>query len=722
MSVELLKVALNNREVINAAEIMYELFTGSQDHFIRSILLADCLPEPLQLDFEEKNDVLETFYLACAIVEEKLPPEKVRSFVSQVSVQKAIIDLFILNKSNINELSKKELFEFPIPRILYMTCVFIENQHRLSSETHENGSDESYISLFSTSISAMEGPNGKISTDSNNETSIEMAKLILLYLFYKGKKELDTDIDTFDDVSPYEIASLEKLHVLGVHRGTLEYLWECIKFRSWNFSIYPDAEEDPIFFYAPPSREAFKIERAATERYKYKAQVDLYNKQEVAKGIKDKLLPLLEELSKEIVLNDKDWLLKLNNVKLKELIILVRGLNNISISSLEFLDSNFWEKESLGKEKNITFENVFIFVSYLQSLSMVYSERSHENFDDRDRIAYRYLVPRLRKENLISHFSELFKLDINIVSEIANLFIFQPRGRKDFSDLFLQPLVYFGRNEILFVPTLIKQINIPRLIEELFGYYRIDDAYKGHKLENDIRRALSGSKYLRVHSGELIINEAYDGRSAEFDFFGMMGDRVLLIEMKCLRRPYSPKEVFEREREVLYGVEQVNRRARVVQHDWDRIREKTKIKNLPKRPPNPQNIIKIVCLNIFDFTGLIVDGAYITDVSSLTKYLLNPVVQANHFYLDSGDVETVMEYSLWRRNYPYPDEFTDFLKKPLAMRDYFDSLDEMPRRVMRIEEEDPNLGFFDYSLIRDPTKQMLRHFAKKKKKKRTRSR
>lgn len=717
MNFDNLQVALNSGNIDEASNIIYDLYVEISDrNKFRLILLSECLPEPLQLDFEKRAVVLDTFFEACKKVALKLTEDSnnKNEFNNQyMSLLKSIADIHVLNESNIEELKNKELFELPAPTIIHMTCVFLENQQRISEvEAIKEQSKSEYINLLSTSISDLNGPNGRLSVDSNLEIGIEMAKLIMGFLFYTARKELEVDIPLVDDVSPYQIASIEKLHKLGVHRGTLEYLWECVKYRGWNFNVFADVGEDDstIMFYQPPIEEYLKLERAAVERYKYKSLIDVYKKNDLAKSFTNGL-PQLLDISNEIDLYNPSTLFSLDDERYRELVGLLRNLNDVSIKSLEFLDDTVWAKDLIGKDKDISFDLVFLFISYLQALSLIYSERSHEQFNDEDNNAYRTLAPRLNINEICAHFTGLFSVEEKKAKELLSLFVYQPRKSKnDFSDLFLQPLIYFGLSEIIMVPSLVKQLNIPRLVEEQFGYWGIDDAYKGYKLESYIRESLSVSPYLKVHIGDLVIDEAFDGRSAEFDFFALFGDRILLIEMKCLRRPYSQKEIFQREKDVFYGVEQVNRRAEVIQRNWDQILEKTTIKNLPKRPPNLENIIKLVCLNIFDFTGKQKDGVIITDASSLTKYFINPVVKANELDLKTGTVNTVKAYSLWSRNYPYADELMKFLKKPLAMRDFYDGLDATPRRIMKIKKEDPNLGMLDYSLVNDPFTLMQKHF------------
>lgn len=53
------------------------------------------------------------------------------------------------------------------------------------------------------------------------------------------------------------------------------------------------------------------------------------------------------------------------------------------------------------------------------------------------------------------------------------------------------------------------------------------------------------------------------------------------------------------------GVDQVNRRVKIVQKDWKKIKELASIK-LPNEPYDEEHIIKVVCTDIYDFTSMMV--------------------------------------------------------------------------------------------------------------------
>ncbi|MFD2115792.1 hypothetical protein ACFSTH_11265 [Paenibacillus yanchengensis] len=701
---DILKKSLADGDATTAADIIYEVYLQHSHNVMKPILLSDCLPEPLQRDFDKKNKMLETFISACGYVRQKLDEnsrDNIEFSIQYMSTIKTIIEIYKHNKSNTTELEDTELFQIPIPKIIHMFCVFLENQQRLSAIEHEASIKGSkHIDLFSQNVADIASTNGKISIESNLEAGIEMFNTLCSYLFYKGKKVLDKDLEVTNDVSPYDIPNIEKMSLLALHRGMLNHLWELVKYREWEYSMQRNTEDEEYMYYEPLDEEYVKLEAAALIRYSYKDQLDFVKKETLYNSLVHDLIPLESDLAQSIDLDDPQSLFRLETSKLMQLVQFYRKINNGAVKSLEFIDRDFWSQKTMGINKNISFNTYFIFISYLQALGSIYSEKTHEEFDDYNRGSYRHLAPRIEKEIIVSNFREIFGVEHEVAGELLNMLTFQPRANKaDFSDLFSQPLVYMGKKEIIFVPALIKQLNLPRMIEQQFGIWNIDDAYKGKTFERYINMALSSNSSLNVNVGGLKIDDAFDGRSAEFDFIATFGDEILLIEMKCLRRPYSPKEIFQREHEVNYGVEQVNRRALVLQKDWNKIREVATI-DLPVHPPDPTKIIKVVCLNIFNFTAKEKDGVIITDASSITKYFVNPLVKQ---YEISKTRKKVGEYSLWEKEYPTPLEFKGFLQKPHTIADIYDSLEPVSRSLMLIDSTNQPLGFFDFSLTSNPT-------------------
>ncbi|NMI05792.1 hypothetical protein HF638_17590 [Paenibacillus sp. SZ31] len=699
----ILKNALTSGDSETAAEIIYEIYLQHSSNVMKPILLADCLPEPLQRDFDNKYDILKTFISACHHVGQMLDENNNDStsfMVQYMDTIQTIFELYKHNKSNTIVLEDTELLKLPIPTTIHMLCVFLENQQRLSEIEYAAIIKESKnIDLYSRNIAHVDTGNGKSSIESTLEAGIEMTNTLIPYLFYKGKKILGKDLEFVDDVSPYDIPQIEKMSLLALHRGMMNHLWELVKYREWGYSMQHSVEDEKYMYYEPMDEEYLKLELTAMIRYSYKDQLDFFKRESRYKSLIHKLIPLESDLAKSIDLSNPGSLFCLDAKKVMSLVEVYQKINSSAVKSFEFIDEDFWVQKTIGINRNISFDNYFLLISYLQALGSVYSEKTHENFDDFNREGYRYLAPRIEKELFVSNFTEMFGINHEIVSELINMLIFQPKENKDdYSDLFSQPLVYIGKREIIFVPALIKQLNLPRMIEQQFGIWKIDDAYKGKALENYINIALSINSSLNVNVGGLKIEDAFDGKSAEFDFIATFGDHILLIEMKCLRRPYSPKEIFQIEHEVNYGIEQVKRRALVLQEDWNKIRQVATI-DLPIHPPDPMKIIKVVCLNIFNFTAKERDGVIITDASSLTKYFVNPTVEQFEI---SETRKKIGEYSLWKKEYPTPSEFKEFLLKPHTIADIYDSLEPDLRSLMLIDNTNHPIGFLDFSLTGNP--------------------
>ncbi|KUO95787.1 hypothetical protein ATW55_14935 [Ferroacidibacillus organovorans] len=106
----------------------------------------------------------------------------------------------------------------------------------------------------------------------------------------------------------------------------------------------------------------------------------------------------------------------------------------------------------------------------------------------------------------------------------------------------------------------------------------------------------------------------------------------------------------------MYGVEQVNRRTKIVQRDWDKIKKCSDI-DLPDSPPAEQNILKIVCLNIFGFTAFERNGVLITDYSALLRFFSGPMV--NRIIGNRNSVQIEPGLRLWSGGKPSVADFVD---------------------------------------------------------------
>lgn len=699
---DLLNNSLRDKEIEESARLIIEIYSRDADSFCNNLLLSGVLPEPLQMDFEDNVEVLNTFFLAVLKVPQISVENEWMDLVTNCNqLVDTILQLYKMNKSNISELEKDGLFDIPFKRTIHMLCVFLENQDRLTSiELLKKFKESKYIDPLEGNLASVTLRNGgRISLADNIEGGIEIVKLLIELLYYKARGEMVNEYEQHDNVSPYGIPNIEKINLLGAHRHTLNFLWEKIKYRDWKYRIIK-REDDKYYYFEPEKKLDFRLERAGNERSFYKDRVDSFSSIEVNRESFLSFHSFIKLMSKNIDIYNVRTLFQGNDEDIRKCVQGMWEENRKHMEELNFIDESFLLNKPFGNKKNINFDLFLNFIFYLQVLARIYSNRTHEGFDDHNPKGYKVLAPIVKKQWIIDNFSELYGHEKDIISEVLDLLIFRRRPRKQLSDLFSQPLVYISKDEVIFVPALWKQLNIVRMIEQQIEEWDVKISKKGFAFENEIRAFLKFCPELVVNTMPIKF-DAFDDKPAEFDFLGLFEDKILLIEMKCLSKQYSSKEYYLREKEVLYGVEQVKRRVEVLKHDWEKVKELANI-TLPIQPPTEEDIIKVVCLNLFDFTGKQVDGVSIIDHSMLLKYFLSGEVYAKS--IGASKSEIIKEVSIWSKGYPTVDGFIEFLRMPIALKGFYNNLKEQPRPIMLINEDDPKILYSDFSLIENPFK------------------
>jgi len=230
-------------------------------------------------------------------------------------------------------------------------------------------------------------------------------------------------------------------------------------------------------------------------------------------------------------------------------------------------------------------------------------------------------------------------------------------------DLFTRPLIKVNSEKILLSEALIDQMNLERNVEVLLESNGVDISPVGKEMEIRVIEELSSVEALSVNTTPVVFH-AYDSRDVEFDCIATFEDFLLLIEMKSLYTPYSDFDLFKRRKPIKEGIEQVKRRADIVEKDWEKIRKSVNIP-LPAQPYPQERIIKIVCADIGDFTSLEIDGVFITDESTLIKYFKNPYIQG--FFSEQGSIQPFRKRTLWASGKPTVQEFIAYLRAPATV-------------------------------------------------------
>lgn len=209
-----------------------------------------------------------------------------------------------------------------------------------------------------------------------------------------------------------------------------------------------------------------------------------------------------------------------------------------------------------------------------------------------------------------------------------------------------------------------------------------------------------------------IAYKAFDGKDIEFDVVMVLGDYLILTELKAIMTSYDLMDLIERERNIKEAVKQLKRRKDSVIKDWDTFRSLVSFA-LPEKPFRSDRIMLIACSDAYDFTPLQVDDIFITDQSTYLKYFTNP-------YVDEilKDVEsTILQQrkTLWSKGYPRAEEFMNYLRWPVTTQYISNIIKSVYLPVPIMSEDEIKIAIAEYQLHEDPILEMLTPSKVKKK-------
>lgn len=687
MNLKKFKNALIDSNATEAAAILVNLYLEKPDKFKKSLLLSNSLPEPMGKSFS--NEKLKTLRLAFLLAGKQLIDKNVdiSKYASEfIQLSEAINIISQNSKSNEERLNENSFFEYSLSEQLQMFCIYIEDQHRLAKEMQTN--EKKFLTGMEKEVAKFEVDDVegiKISESDRLESLIEIANTLFRFLYYKGEKSIENAVEfDHENISPYNIGSLEEIMYLSLQRNILVDIWGKFKYREWGLKVI---EEDGIKYhiFVPSSEDDYKKERIAINRYIYRDHINvqksnLKHLKENQKSARD-----LDNVSSALDLNDLHNIFKLEKKRFFQANTIIK---NILAGQLESLDDIYYNLEHDG----IKITDLFKGFEYLFTIAMIYQSTVLKKFDQDDISHYKKLSPIMDKVNFINQLSYLYNIENEVAEKIINILTFT---NDPLLDVFSQPLIYVGKNKVIFCPTLILQMNIVRIIEMLVAKWGIDIANKGLVFEKQLRFILSFNPFIQVNTNKIEF-KAYDGRDVEFDFIGLFEDHLLLIEFKHLQIPFSDRIKKNALGTIDFGIEQINRREDIIKHDWEKIKEECSFE-LPEEPPN--KVIKLLCTNIFDFSTIICEGVEIIDSSSLLKFFMSPKIKGITI---GSEINEALYKKLWKGDHPTVQEFKLFLQCPVAIKPFINCYERVFKPLMKIKDEDNNISFFDYILIKDP--------------------
>ncbi|WP_432405727.1 hypothetical protein [Wukongibacter sp. M2B1] len=700
MSYKNLKKMLKNSKIEKASNIIISL-NCCDETFFRNLLKAEILPEPISLNYEANSIILMNFIKSCELVEKKIK-DNVSFFSNR---WRMLIKSIKLLKNEINyittELEKCKFSQLDTNRQIHILLSHIQDldvrvdlnwqsktnrNHQMTGFEYETANQEIFISAKNTSI-------GDIF-----ESNIECTEIVLDYINYLKRKNNSTPYiaQSFSFYQLIEEVNFNNVMILAHCRLYINELWENIKYSGWIFD--ENIKDNKVEYFFRPNTDIgydmYFYQRVAIKRYAEEMYKQLTLSSNKNFNLLQSQYDLLDNLSSKwtniysIFNSNLEIFIELSQT---EYAFILEQEKKMSVTLCNDL-----YKQLVGKEKNIPyiyFQKAYLFLS---AIGKMYRHFLMKSIDEHKVITTNILVPHIPKKILYENLSRLTNMSVNDAKKVIDCFIY--KFNKSKIDIFSEPLIE-NESNVFFSPVLINQLIYNRAVE-LQIYKAHDSSIPGFQFENTIKKAIVLNKpdMLQIAKNK-VEYIAFDGDQIEFDCIFLFEDKLFIIEAKKLKQPFGSKELSNVETEINKALKQLARRKQSIIKDWKKFKDNCDIK-LPIDSPNSDNIIKVICLNTYNYTGNIIDDCFITDIKVLCRFWYEPEIMQTAFQNGKVYKEKVVE-KLWESYKPSPNDFIKYLKDPLHIKYIKESMKEYYRKYY-INSNDCDIYKFEYILEKDP--------------------
>ena len=615
--------------------------------------------------------------------------------------------LFNMNKINTKRMDDSDFSNQPFIEQLLTHLVFFQDQYRLAKIDYVTNSEHDTLTgmeLFISNKSASYSSDIKSSVNDSFEGSAEAIDEIIRFLYYKNKENLvdHIDVDTLNriDLNPYENASFELNTRIAFQRHFLQRMEETIRCGFLMFNSVVTTENDTkVYMFSIQSPNKTKARYSGLFRREYQIRsitvTDTFAQKSYAESV-----DIIKKLSEKLIeLQCKDFVsFDLSSFHLnKNEYLSAENIENIKKHIIKCTTKNYYLISTVMGIKIQDYLTCYFFLDTLASIlyaaSLEYSYETTENslWKEICIIDINYLVREL---------SRIHDFDLEYSAKLIDRFIYHHKNNRG-EDIFAQPLITVSQEQIAFCPALIDQVNLDRAIERQFIRYDKDKSKIGldfeegfiNTLKKGYKSSLLDSKYHIIPNYHLNTNKiqyvAFDGKDIEFDVVSMIGNCLILTELKAMMTSYDYTDMIERERNIKKAVNQLKRRKESVIKDWDTFRKKISFQ-LPDKPIGNDQIILVACSDAYDFTPLQYDDVFITDDSTYLKYFTNPYIDL--FEFSKQEFKIKQAPPLWHKNRPTASNFINYLKNP-STTTYIHSMLKINQIQM------PYFDYNDYGIV-----------------------
>lgn len=703
------------------------------DHDLKHALFkTNCVRNPIGMkytseDYEKTRQILmRVINLSKAINNPEINTEDV--FRKDLTIDKRIIkdileaavytDCFYkMNSVNSKRMDESKISKLPFVEQIISILLYHQDQTRLVRQNYQNYVNKDCITGLELSVTNRPVEyydNLYCSVSDNFESILESMNEIVHYLYYQFGNNLETqvmDIDIkFELIHPYENVEFERFLYIALQRYLLCRVEEGIRYGYYELK-YLDKTEEGIQTYAfsLENDEKYKARSIGIFRREYQVRnhtmFDQRNHEDLSVA-NEKLPELADELisvqAQEYELldfsrfhPDKDVFQKAEGVsKIKERVV-------ESLTKDYYLDCNV---------KGVKIRDLLYAYEYLHTLSEILYFASMQLIDEKKQSTYIKQLCLIDLSYLSTELSRIHDFEIDYAKKLVDRFVFHEKKNRD-DDVFAQPLLKISKTQVILSQAMLDQVNLDRFIERQFIRYKKDVSEVGHifekkfigTLKKGYVESLFDFEYKAIPNFAVNTNEvkyeAFDDREIEFDVIAVLGDYLILTELKAVMTSYDLNDLEKRKRNIKEAIEQLKRRAESVKYDWEKIKKLVSI-DLPSQPFDQEHIILIACTDTYDYTPLKYENVFITDDSSYLKYFTNPYVDS--LEIKPGDATIRNIKSLWEKGYPDAKEFMEYLMNPVTVHPFIDYMEKQFVPVPVMDEKDCAIFCEDYRLNEDP--------------------
>lgn len=717
-----------------------------QPHKLKHLLFkTNCIKNPMGMKYNEEDykNTLEIVQFTIKVIDSINDPNTDtsdifdKSLKIDPSIKNDLIDLAVyteilykMNKSNSNRMDLDKFTQEPFLVQLLTPLLFYQDQNRLLEKKLQTMSRKDYftgmeLSVANNPVDQFNGVN--VSFIDNNEGILEALNEIVHFLYYKYKSDLPQHIDINmlrnTSIKPYENADFMWNTGIANQRHLLLQLEEGIRCGYFTLNrIGKDTNGDDVFVFEFENAEKSRARFCGIYRREREVRTHVLIDIEAHKGIVESK-DTINKLSKKLlslqakdyeVFDFSDFHITIDDYNLAQ------KTTDAKINIITDTTKPYYLKSII---KDVKIEDMLVCYRFLDTFAeIIKCALSQLELGDNNSSILKELCI-IDTNYLTTELSQLTGFDYNYSTKLLDRFIFHNSNNR-YDDVFSQPLIMASSDQVVFLPALIDQVNLDRVIERQFIRNKVDINKIGMDFEAYFKDTLTGGYHESLIDHKLhpipglfvntntIAYKAFDGKDIEFDVVMVLGDYLILTELKAIMTSYDLMDLIERERNIKEAVKQLKRRKDSVIKDWDTFRSLVSFA-LPEKPFRSDRIMLIACSDAYDFTPLQVDDIFITDQSTYLKYFTNP-------YVDEilKDVEsTILQQrkTLWSKGYPRAEEFMNYLRWPITTQYISNIIKSVYLPVPIMSEDEIKIAIAEYQLHEDPILEMLTPSKVKKK-------